>query len=372
MVGVYIHFPFCRQRCYYCDFYSQTDTSLMQQYLFSLENQIEGFSGDNIDTIYIGGGTPSLLTPEQLHRLLDALNRKFRFSGYAEITLEINPESSDYSKLKGYRDSGINRLSVGVQTVNNSTLNAIGRNSSRQQIEQTLTHAAEAGFVNVAADIIIGLPDEGVESIEDSIETIHRYNVKHISAYILKVSEGTKLWDKREGLADDDTTADLYCYAAGLLESYGYLQYEVSNFAYDSYQSRHNLKYWNCDDYFGLGAGAYSSIDNKRYYCEADIHRYLECFTTPSDSWDKGYIYDGTVGWDDFLILQLRTTAGLSLDSLKERFRYTLNDRMSELINRYIEAEYMVKEGNYIRMTRKGLLVSNEILSSLLLAAEQN
>ena len=330
-----------------------------------------GFNKISVDTVYIGGGTPSLLSSAQMSQLLDTLDNRFILDKNCEITVEVNPDSCDLRKLIEYKEAGVNRLSVGVQTVNDKTLKAIGRIHNSKQVEKTLTDIKCCGINNISADIMLGLPYEGEKEIKETIDLLYGYEVMHISAYLLKIMESTPFYDESpDGLPDDDETATLYYYAAQLLEDYSYTQYEVSNFAMSSFESKHNMKYWNCEDYIGFGAGAHSSLNGKRYHIEPDTKGYIKEFSHQSEDYMKSLIFEGNVGWDDYLILRLRTTKGLSLKKLKDRFSFETTPKMKELFIRYMRMGLMEQEHDYVKLKRGGFLVSNEILSELLLAAE--
>ena len=371
MTGIYIHIPFCKQKCFYCDFYSETTLLDIPTYMKTLENQIMGFPSREVDSIYIGGGTPSLLSGEQVARLLLVLEKQFKVSKDSEITIEINPDSSDRVKLKEYFSAGINRISVGAQTVNDETLKRLGRLHLAEAAKEILRDAAEVGFNNISCDMMLALPYEDERDISRTIDFFSKNGVKHISAYILKISPDTPFGrNNPKGIPDDDRTADLYDYTVEELEKLGYKQYEISNFSLESYESRHNMKYWNCEEYIGLGAGAFSSIDNMRYHIEGNLKEYLNTFKKPSNDYMKGLIYDGLVGYDDYMILQLRTAKGLDLDEMYERYKFVPTEKMNECFKQYIELGLMKREDKTIYLTEKGFLVSNEILSGLLLAVE--
>jgi len=371
MTGIYIHIPFCRQRCYYCDFFSQTELFHVDRYLEAIKNQMAGYEARSIDSIYIGGGTPSLLDSSQIANLLETINKGFKLDSNTEITVEVNPDSADKEKLYGYLYAGVNRLSIGVQSFSDRTLRTIGRLHTAEKAEQTILDAHRVGFTNIAADIMLGLPYEGKKEVKGAIEILAKTGVHHISAYILKISGDTPFGKEYpEGIADDDTVADIYCYAVEQLEAKGYLQYEISNFAKRNYEGRHNKKYWNCEEYIGLGAGAFSLLESYRYHLPGDIPLYLKTFENPSPNFMKGLVLDGPVEWDDYIIVRLRTTEGLSTKRLEQLFGFQIPARIEEEFKGFIELGLMKRENERIRLTTEGFLLSNDILSRLLLAAE--
>ncbi|MCL1829822.1 MAG: radical SAM family heme chaperone HemW [Oscillospiraceae bacterium] len=370
MTGIYVHIPFCRQRCHYCDFYSQTDSSLIEPYMTALFNQISAFEPIDVDTIYFGGGTPSLLDSKQLALLIGALNNRFRVKSDAEITLEANPESTTLAKLADYRLAGVNRLSLGIQSLNDLTLGNIGRIHDRRVAIRALEYAT-AIYDNISVDVMLALPGENTDDVDRTLESILEYDIEHISAYILKREPHTYFAELyREEYIDDDIIADIYMHVVDVLAANGFSQYEISNFARSGYRSRHNLKYWNCEEYIGIGAGAYSAIACERYHIEGDTRKYLKDFMRLSGDSKHAMVSDGPVDWTDYFILRLRTTEGLSLNKLKQMFDFTVPENMKRLFTIYEEQGYINVYDNDVHLTRKGFLVSNEILSELLLAAE--
>ncbi len=371
MYGVYIHVPFCRRKCLYCDFYSLPDLDKIPEYIVSLENQMDGFGG-LLDTVYFGGGTPSLLSPQQVERLLKKLQEKFSFARDTEITIELNPDSCDKEKLKGFRDAGVNRISVGAQTFSNKSLQTIGRLHTAEQALYTIETAGNVGFKNISADLMLALPGEGEDTIAYSIDCMKDAGVSHVSAYLLKLMEGTPFYEKPpRDLPDDDKAADLYEFAVKELANLGYQQYEISNFALPGFESRHNLKYWNCDDYVGFGPTAHSSIEGTRYRFSSDLNSYLDCFREESKSPFQGMEKVGAVDGVDYLILKLRTSSGLNLKEWRERFGMIPSKSFQTVTERLQKAEYLLLESEQLRLTTKGMLLSNSILSELMAAMEQ-
>jgi len=372
MTGIYIHFPFCVKKCNYCDFYSITGLSLVEEYIGAMGNQTAGFPSSEVDSIYIGGGTPSLLEGKQAKAIVDMLKKRFSVKKESEITIEVNPAGCSSDRLREFRDAGINRLSVGIQSMSDKTLKTLGRTHTGSDALKTLQDAKNAGFFNISADIMLGLPDESEDDIKKTVEPLIERGVTHISAYILKLAEGTPMGDTvPDGIPDEDGIADIYMYASGLLESNGYMQYEISNFAQDTYESRHNMKYWNCENYIGMGAGAYSSLDSNRYHFPPDIYEYIRCFKNPSTIFNKGFVYDGEVTWDEYFMLRLRTKQGISFEELKKRFYIEPYSRMEHLLIEFEKKGYTKLIGNTVKLTRKGMLLSNSVISSLLVEAEK-
>jgi len=371
MTGIYIHIPFCLKKCRYCDFYSLTDTTRLPAFLAALDNQLKSSSAAGVDSIYIGGGTPSLLSGFQMAELAGSLRRIFNPAKDCEFTIEVNPASCDFETLQAYRRAGVNRLSVGVQTFSDTTLSILGRLHSSADARRTFQHAKSAGFTNISADLMLALPGEDEDSIMSSIDELADLGVSHISAYLLKLSEDTPLGKTLpDSLPDDDRASGLYRRAAAYLTHKGYNQYEISNFAEPGFKSRHNLKYWNCDDYIGFGPAAHSSVSGKRYSFARDTKAYIDMFNEPVDDFLLGQHDEGRVDWEDYLMLKLRTNEGLSLSSMKRRFLFSFSDKMKNRLSQYEKAGLLKLDGDCLRLTLDGMLVSNSIISGLLAAAD--
>ena len=316
--GLYIHIPFCVRRCKYCDFCSSLKTADYQRsYISALIKEMahisEVYPEVDIDSIYIGGGTPSSLYAGGISEIFEGINKHFRVDSGAEITIEANPESVR-SRLAEFEEVGANRISLGVQSMSNDTLSLIGRahdsTVAREAIEATLNV-----FKNLSVDVMIGLP---MESIDDSVSTVERlldYPITHVSAYSLKLEKGTPLYIGRKSydfLSDDDQ-AKCYEEIVNLLHSRGISRYEVSNFALEGYESRHNLKYWHREDYIGLGASAHSSIGECRYHHTSDIDAYI---LSPKRRYKKVIAQDDIIA--EYVMLGFRTTEGVRLSSLRD------------------------------------------------------
>ena len=274
-LGIYIHIPFCASKCSYCDFYSlagceQQMPDYHRALIAHLAESARGIRNYEVDSVYFGGGTPSYYGAEHLMEIFDVLKRNGNVRLDAEVTVECNPDSMTYKDLKLLRSEGVTRLSVGVQATNNDLLKLIGRRHSFQQAELAFSAARKAGFDNISLDLIYGLPSQTKSDWADSLARIVEMHPEHISCYGLKLEEGTPMYREYKDspvLPSEDEQADMYSYAAEMLERYGYRQYEISNFCAPGFESLHNLKYWNLDDYMGFGPGAHSCVGNLRYSC---------------------------------------------------------------------------------------------------------
>lgn len=359
MVGLYIHVPFCIRKCSYCDFYSvKWNETSAQKYADSVICEADGYSGRGIcaDTVYFGGGTPSLLPPDTVRRILDSLKQAFVISDNAEITLEANPSSLDSAKLEGYRKAGVNRLSIGVQSSLDNELKALGRLHDFKKAKVCVESARRAGFKNISVDMMIAIEGQTVELLDKSSDGILSLAPDHISCYILKLEEGTPLYLKKPSLPDDEQTAKLYLRLSKKLESEGFAHYEISNFAKLGFESRHNLKYWRGEEYIGLGPAAHSYFGGKRYYNKRDISAYLngdDIRITEEQTVDRA---------EEYLALSLRLSEGVSI---KKYISLGGDTAINEKL-KFIPEQYIKADGKRISLTDEGFLVSNEIIATLL------
>lgn len=379
-LGLYIHVPFCRSKCEYCDFYSLgggLNNESMELYLQAVLAHIRETSlrvtGYVVDTVYFGGGTPTFFGAEGLVRILAEIDRRFQLEPNAEITLEANPDTITAEGMAKLRRAGFNRISIGVQTDDDAKLKALGRPHTYKQAQAAVSLARRAGFQNVSIDLMFGLPSQTREQWMSTLRNVLELRPEHISCYGLKVEPGTPLYEYREGanLPDDDTQADMYFYAVETLEEMGYEQYEISNFAKPGLACRHNLKYWMGEPYIGFGPAAASDFGGKRFTAEANLDRYItgileqrtilsECETIPSRE---------RAG--EHLMLRLRTAYGIEENEYKQRFLLPF-EPLEELLAMYEKRGLSQKEENgRWRLTPRGFMVSNSILVQLL-EAQQN
>lgn len=353
--GLYIHIPFCKRKCRYCDFYSLPCAGKVpDNYVEQVTKEIRKY-GDNIfDTVYLGGGTPSLLSAEQVKTLLSAIS----FSEDAEITLEANPDSLTAENLKGYRAAGVNRLSIGVQSVSDTQLKTLGRLHDRLGAQRALRLAREAGFTNINGDVMLGLDNYTDREMIDTIDFLIDNGVSHISAYMLKVEEGTPFYtDPPKGLSSEEELSEFYLKACAYLESRGFRQYEISNFAKDGMVSRHNMIYWKMEDYLGIGPAAYSCWNGKRFHYERDLDSFMK---------EPHVVFDGSEDVDEYIMLSLRLTEGLDLTQLAEKWGYALNERTVKELCLLREHGLLEFDGNRISLKPEGFLVENSISSEIM------
>ena len=373
-LGIYVHIPFCRSKCEYCDFYSLgggRNKELMARYLSALTAHIRESAAlapnYEVDTVYFGGGTPSYFGAEGLIRIYDEITHRFRMAHSPEVTFEANPDSIRLSALKRLHRAGFNRISIGVQSDNDETLKKLGRPHNYQQACSAVAWARTAGFENVSVDLMFGLPSQTLEQWKSTLRNVLTLQPDHISCYGLKVEEGTRLWEYRDcaNLPDDDLQADMYLYAANHLERAGYHQYEISNFARDGFPCRHNLKYWLGDEYLGFGPAAASDFAGKRFTAESCVETYIngvnrhdvilsECESIPMRERAAEY-----------LMLRLRTAYGLESEEYIKSFLLPFAP-LEKLLLKYEKEQMAVRtpEGRW-RLTPKGFLVSNSIILEL-------
>ena len=367
MYGIYIHVPFCIRKCPYCDFYSvAAQEDRMRGYLDALSSQICSFPPVSADTVYLGGGTPSLLPPEAVRQILDLLCSHHRIAEEAEISMECNPASVTVETLRGYREAGVNRLSVGCQSFQPALLARLGRLHTAEDAVRTVLDAREAGFDNISVDLMLGIPDATPETTLRDAETAASLPVDHISAYILKICEGTPFADGVEGIPDDDTQAECYLTFCGYLEQQGFRQYEISNFTRGGKACRHNLKYWNCGQWLGFGPGAHMSNGEDRYSYPRSLSRFLNDYGMPvSGDPLRFFSHEGTVDAEEAVILGLRTDKGISLKEICGRFGWSPDERQRRFLDQCEKAGYVSQTEDRLCLTRAGFLVSNSILSEL-------
>ena len=367
-LGLYIHIPFCKAKCAYCDFYSLAySEEKMDAYMAALLRHLEEVApraaGMQVDTVYFGGGTPSYLGAARLCRILQTVLRRYDVARDAEITLEANPDSAgDWKELRKLRRAGFNRLSLGVQSTDDALLRRIGRVHTYEQVQQAVMAARKAKFTNLSLDLIYGLPGQTMEDWQRTLADAVALGPEHLSCYGLKLEEGTPLWQQRQTLTlpDDDAQADMYLYTVAALGEMGYEQYEISNFAKSGKESRHNLKYWRMEEYAGFGPGAHSDFGGVRYGYVRDINSYIAGRLVLSESET-----DSTLARDyEYVMLSLRTAAGIDRQTFEKRYRQRFQP-MEALFGQYEKAGLASRTEGGWRLTPRGFLVSNSIIAAL-------
>lgn len=362
-IGIYIHIPFCRSKCNYCDFFSgKAEEDDYDKYTLLLKRSIKywgNIADEVVSSVYIGGGTPSILGTDRLCDILSAVKQSFKVSSKAEITVEVNPESGKSLSFNKLCETGYNRISIGMQSSSESELKALGRIHSAEEVKKTVESAKLGGFNNISLDLMMGIPNQTLSSLMDSIDFCVSCGVTHISSYILKIEEGTRFYTIKDRLSlpNEDDTAQLYLEAVEYLDKLGYKQYEISNFAIPSYESRHNTLYWKCGEYIGIGPSAHSFYKGKRFYYERDMKQFADNIT----------IDDGVGGTEDeYIMLSLRLKSGLIFKEFEKKYNKPLSPAFKNKIKKYSEIGYMECDKKHVSFTPKGFLVSNSIISDLI------
>jgi oxygen-independent coproporphyrinogen-3 oxidase len=365
-LGLYIHIPFCIKKCDYCDFYSLPGRlHSIDSYIQSVLEEARKYQGLSFQTLYLGGGTPSLLCEDGLPGLMKALNSVFDLSGVVEATIEANPDSVTFPFLEAAQIAGINRISIGVQSLSDIELEKVGRVHTAAQAVQALTMTKDQGFLNISADVILGLPAQDWASLMVTLETLIALNIQHISLYCLSIEPHTPLGIRMPAdLPSDDEQAELYSCACDLLQKRGFTHYEISNFALPGYECRHNLNYWRGGEYLGLGPAAASHLERKRFRNKPDLDAYL---LNPLDLIEEEECLDSPAKAAEEAILRLRLLReGLDLDRLSERFGSADIKKLQERLDRLVEKDLLIKAGFNYRLPPNCALVSNPILCKIL------
>lgn len=339
--GLYFHIPFCKNKCPYCDFYSTKYCSEdAENYTVELINKMKQYQG-SFDTVYFGGGTPSIIEPKLIEKILLSAKAQFDIDENSEITIECNPSKDLSEAFKVYANCGINRVSIGMQSAVDSERFALGRSAGKIQVEKCINDARKAGIDNISLDVMLGTPKQTISSLDETYDFIRSMGISHISAYMLKIEQGTKFFDMQEKLAlpDEDIVGDMYLKTVEAMADMGLMQYEISNFAKAGFESKHNTKYWTLTEYLGLGKSAHSLWGNKRFYYD--------------QNWNK--IDDGIGGTDEEkIMLGLRLSSGVPKALVQNDYA------------QFIKMGLVKDLGDNIALTPQGMLVSNTIINSLL------
>ncbi|MBR3714387.1 MAG: radical SAM family heme chaperone HemW [Clostridia bacterium] len=372
--GLYIHIPFCAAKCAYCDFYSlagNEKTSIQSDYVDALCRSAEimssEFSNTVFSSIYVGGGTPSILPFSLLEKLFASLRENFKISEAAEFTVEANPATLTEEKLRAMTEGGVNRLSLGCQSSNDNELRKLSRIHTFSEFCDSFNMARKAGISNISVDLMYGIPLQTTDSLLRSISDIARLSPEHISLYGLRVEPDTKFGrDRTLVLPSDDTQAEMYLSAVRYLAELGYERYEISNFAKDGHYSRHNMRYWECGEYLALGPAAHSFIDSVRYSYDRSINAYISAVREGHmPEYAECTLLTDEDRQEEYIFLSLRLEKGLSLDSFEKKFGSSAKEKLISLAKPYIP-KFMVLDSGHLKFTSEGFLVSNTILSELI------
>lgn len=355
-VGLYFHVPFCVRKCPYCNFYSITASpAILEAYTEAVCRNLLFYSTDAfVDTVYFGGGTPSLLSSQQLKRILKAVADCFVLSPDAEVTLEGNPATVSLEQLCALRAVGINRLSLGVQSLDDGQLHLLGRLHTAQEAKDTVKFAIRAGFDNISCDLMLALPGQTADVLSHTIDELAALPITHVSAYLLKIEAGTPfaMQHMEELCPEEDAAADLYLQTVESLERFGFAQYEISNFAKPGFESRHNCKYWRCEPYLGIGSSAHSCWNGTRFSVPSSVQLFLEQPVQQTALEDEN-----PCTMEERIMLGMRLTEGVPATWMAEK---------KLLTERFCRAGFLRQNNERIAFTPKGFLVSNMILAELL------
>lgn len=378
--GVYIHIPFCVRKCVYCDFLSAPATRQRQQeYIAALKREIEHeadqYAGYEVRTIFLGGGTPSLLEAEEIAEILECLGKYYHIAVAAEITMEMNPGTVDGGKLLKLRKSGINRLSIGLQSTENAELRLLGRIHTYEDFLRTYRQAREVGFTNINVDLMSALPGQGMESWMRTLERVTALQPEHISAYSLIIEEGTHLYDRQDEyppVPDEDEDRLMYQVSKRILAEKGYRRYEISNYAKEGCECRHNCIYWQCGvrhttDYIGFGLGAASRVNDVRWKNTDDMEQYLSAFAGDYDIKREVQKLSQNDCIEEFMFLGLRMTNGVSKQEFADSFSIGIEELYGEVLCKWERLGMLIQSGDCIRLTDAGIDVSNLVLADFLM-----
>lgn len=371
-VGIYIHIPFCKSKCYYCDFNSFAGKEAkIEKYIKALKREIEYEKSREEDkkyiikTIYIGGGTPSYINEEYIKEVLETIKDNFYLDENIEITIEVNPGTADLKKLKMYYELGINRLSIGLQSSVDKLLKEVGRIHTYKEFKETVELAKKVGFKNINADVMIGLPNQTIYDIEDTLNKLISLNLMHISVYSLIIEPETRLEElinsKKLKLVDEEIERYMYWFSKRKLEESGYIHYEISNFAKMDYRSKHNVDCWNQKEYIGFGVSASSYKDNKRYKNIDCIEQYIE--NIEKNNLEKNVIIeevqDKETMMKEYILLGLRKINGININKFREKFQTTPLVRYNKQLTKLLQENLIIINTNNIRLSKKGLDLAN-------------
>lgn len=370
-IALYIHVPFCKQKCLYCDFPSFSGReSLMYKYTAALCSELDSKVNRKVNTIFIGGGTPTYLSLECLNILKNSID-KINKDKNLEFTVEGNPDSFSGEKLKFFKSMGVNRLSIGLQAWQNSLLKDLGRIHDREQFINAYNEARKIGFNNINIDLMFGLPNQNMSDWKETVKEVVKLNPEHISCYSLIVEEGTPFYSMSEkenlNLPSEDETIDMYDFAVDFLKSKGYLQYEISNFSRPNLECRHNLTYWNLKDYIGCGCGSHSYADGLRYKNCDYIEKYIYMINESHDAAVEKYKNTVEDEMEEFMFLGLRKIEGISTKEFKGRFKIDIYDIYKDVIEKFIRNKLLLQNEDRIYLSNEGLKLSNQVMCEFIL-----
>jgi len=375
--SVYIHIPFCTNKCHYCDFNSYVvNGQPVMDYLRALDKEMEltvlNHQPNQIKTIFVGGGTPTVLTPAEMEYFFKTIHRHFpNLASDVEFTMEANPGTVELDKLKVMKEYGVNRLSMGVQAFQDKLLSFIGRIHSEKEVYESINNAHKVGFSNLSIDLMFGLPNQSLDMLKESLAKAFTLGLPHFSVYSLKVEENTlfhTLYQREQlPLPTDEEDLNMYLVTMDEMEKHGYRQYEISNFAKHGFESKHNMTYWKNEDYYGLGAGSHGYMHNKRHMNVKGVTPYI-----------KKILEDGELPIvetievsleekkEDMLMLGLRLKDGVKFEDYKQIFNENMEVKFSKQMDKLVKAGLLTKDNNGIKLSNKGIIYGNEVFAEFI------
>ncbi len=356
----YIHIPFCIRKCRYCSFISGKNIVYKDQYINALIKEIKShYKNDKLKTLYIGGGTPSLLESYDIEKIINC----FDFQQEPEITLEVNPETAEKEKFTAFKSMGINRISLGIQTFNGKLLNIIGRCHNESDILKAIDTIKSAGFENISIDLIYGLPFQTIELLKSDIKKALNLNIQHISTYGLKIEPGSFFRDNPPSdLPDDEQQANMFLHLCKTLKENNFNHYEISNFSKKGYESKHNCAYWENKNYYGFGLNASGYEDNIRYKNTSDFNTYIN---SPFTREEENILHKQEI-MENEIFLALRLKEGININSFNKKFNINFEEKYKEILKKYTNLKLLTKTDGKIKLTEQGILLSNEIMSEFI------
>ena len=375
MAGIYIHIPFCRKRCTYCDFYTQIAPKLVPSFVDAALNEIEyrkDYLGNEIiDTIYFGGGTPSIITQSDFERFFKTISSFHTISTDAEITFEANPDDLSIEYLEGIRKLPFNRISIGIQSFIDRDLKKVNRRHTGQQAIQAVQNAKSAGFENISIDLIYGLPNQTIDEWKSNLLQAFELDVQHISIYGLTYEEGTKLWvERKQGISpnlDDETMNEMYLITIDEMSKHGYDRYEISNFCKNGLQSKHNSSYWKGEIYLGIGPSAHSYDEKSRQWNISNTEEYVKAVQKMDKFFEVEVLTTDNM-YNDYVMVSLRTANGANLNKIQNEFGQKYASHFLKSIENHIKNGLVIEENDIYTLSISGIMVSNSVLVDAMMA----
>jgi oxygen-independent coproporphyrinogen-3 oxidase len=369
-LGIYIHIPFCVKKCGYCDFYSvKWDEISENKYIQSAINEIKSYGELQnkyiVDTIFIGGGTPSIIAAQNLENVITAIKNTFTVEENAEISIEANPNTLNVKKLYAYSSIGINRLSIGIQSLNDDILKNIGRIHNSKEALEAVENAKQCGFTNINADVMFNIPGQTIDDINNTISQLIKKEIRHISFYSLKLEKGTPMYllekNKKIVMPEEDDEREMYYSGRNLMEKNNLLQYEISNFTVKGYECRHNLKYWNQEEYIGIGPSAHSFLENMRFNNPSWLTKFIVSGESGTFERNISEVMDEKELIFEYIILRLRLTEGLRFTDFKNKFSKDFKETYKKQIKHLLINNLIESDECTIKLTKKGMDLSNYV-----------